>query len=48
MLPYTWPRSVDQLPFKVTGCANSQALFPYGYGLDVKTNQPLAPVSACP
>ncbi len=36
-LPYTWPRSITQLPFDfaalpTTGC--DAPLFPYGYGLD--------------
>lgn len=47
-LSYTWPRSVEQLPFKVTGCAVAQALFPYGYGLDARTNQNLAAPVPCP
>jgi len=47
-LAYTWPRSVDQLPFKLTGCAVDQALFPYGFGLDARTGQPLAAPVACP
>jgi beta-glucosidase len=30
-LPYTWPKSMDQVPFNP---ASSEApLFPYGYGL---------------
>ena len=47
-LPYSWPSAVDQLPFKVTGCAVSQALFPYGYGLDPKDNRPLDAPVPCP
>jgi len=40
-LPYTWPRSVDQLPFDFAnipteGCA--APLFPYGYGLTTEDN----------
>jgi hypothetical protein len=36
-LPYTWPRSMEQIPFDfdnlpTTGC--DAPLFPYGYGLD--------------
>ncbi len=30
-LPYTWPRSVDQLP---RGAGTGQPLFPFGYGLE--------------
>ena len=34
-LPYTWPRSSDQLPFdfKNLGTGDQGPLFPYGYGL---------------
>jgi beta-glucosidase len=43
-LPYTWPRSMDQLPFDFAtlpqeGCA--APLFPFGYGLDARTSAPL-------
>ncbi len=37
-LPFSWPRSVSQLPFDFAGMAAkgcSDALFPYGYGLNV-------------
>ncbi len=39
-LAFTWPRSMDQLPFNfktlpTTGC--DAPLFPFGYGLDAKT-----------
>ncbi|HWR66497.1 MAG TPA: glycoside hydrolase family 3 protein [Bellilinea sp.] len=43
-LPYTWPRSKDQLPLNthtvegLTGCA--APLFPFGYGLGVGSSQP--------
>ena len=34
-LPYTWPRSNDQLPFdfKNLGTGDQGPLFPFGYGL---------------
>jgi beta-glucosidase len=32
-LPYTWPKSMDQVPFD-PGSSESP-LFPYGYGLDI-------------
>jgi beta-glucosidase len=43
-LPYTWPHSIDQLPFDFTnlpyvGCA--APLFPFGYGLTTETTTPL-------
>ncbi len=50
-LPFTWPRSVEQLPFDLAnlpseGC--EAPLFPYGYGLDATTvSEPLA-VPVCP
>lgn len=49
-LPYTWPRSMDQLPFDFAhlpaeGCA--APLYPYGYGLDAATNGPPAPAPDC-
>lgn len=37
MLPYTWPRSVDQLPFNFANLPTSgdnAPLFPFGYGLE--------------
>lgn len=35
-LSYTWPRSVDQLPFDFTNLGEGEGdpLFPYGYGLE--------------
>jgi len=44
-LPYTWPRSNDQLPLNInnssnlTGCA--APLFPFGYGLGSAGSQPI-------
>lgn len=37
-LPYTWPRSVAQLPFSQGKPAGGEAesLFPYGYGILTK------------
>ena len=32
-LPYTWPRSVDQLPFDFSKLKDSDVLFPFGFGL---------------
>jgi beta-glucosidase len=35
-LPYTWPRSIDQLPFDFSKLAtegDAAPLFPFGYGL---------------
>lgn len=32
-LPYTWPRSVDQLPFDFATLDPGEPLFPFGYGL---------------
>jgi beta-glucosidase len=34
-LPYTWPRSIDQLPFNFNqmGTGDNVPLFPFGYGL---------------
>lgn len=48
-LPYTWPRSMDQLPFDfdnlpADGC--SAPLFPFGYGL--KTSDATAVPPECP
>jgi beta-glucosidase len=42
-LPFTWPRSMDQLPFNfeslpTEGC--QAPLFPYGYGLDANDTGP--------
>ncbi len=39
-LPYTWPRSMDQIPFDFENLpteGHDAPLFPFGYGLD--TNQ---------
>jgi beta-glucosidase len=49
-LPFTWPRSAEQLPFDLAnlpteGC--DAPLFPYGYGLDTSISQPLA-LPVCP
>lgn len=48
-LPYSWPRSVQQLPFDfanlpTAGC--DAPLFPFGYGL--AANEPSPPLVACP
>jgi beta-glucosidase len=32
-LPFTWPRSMDQLPLSVLAQEGGQPLFPFGYGL---------------
>ncbi|MBS3785058.1 MAG: glycoside hydrolase family 3 C-terminal domain-containing protein, partial [Anaerolineae bacterium] len=32
-LPYTWPRSVDQLPLSALQSSGEEPLFPFGYGL---------------
>ncbi len=32
-LSYTWPRSVDQLPFDFEALDSAEVLFPFGYGL---------------
>jgi beta-glucosidase len=32
-LPYTWPRSVDQLPLSALEESGEEPLFPFGYGL---------------
>jgi beta-glucosidase len=32
-LPYTWPRSVDQLPLNALKESGEEPLFPFGYGL---------------
>ena len=47
-LPYSWPRSMDQLPFDfanlpTSGC--NAPLFPFGYGLTVED---LVTVFPCP
>ncbi len=42
-LPYSWPRSVSQLPFNLRDMAQrncSDALFPYGFGLTVNASRP--------
>jgi beta-glucosidase len=50
-LPYTWPRSNDQLPINIhnddglTGCA--APLFPFGYGPDKGGSQPVEWIN-CP
>jgi beta-glucosidase len=33
-LPYTWPRSNDQLPLNVNNAQEGEALFPFGFGLE--------------
>ncbi len=48
-LPYTWPRSIDQVPFdfsnlRTQGC--SAPLFPFGYGLKIGDTSPAIP--ECP
>ncbi|PKN91133.1 MAG: beta-glucosidase [Chloroflexi bacterium HGW-Chloroflexi-6] len=48
--PFSWPRSADQLPFDFAnlpadGCA--APLFPYGYGLDVTSSEPVS-LPVCP
>jgi beta-glucosidase len=48
-LPYTWPRTMDQIPFDFDnvpagGC--DAPLFPFGYGL--KTTDPAPVIPACP
>ncbi|MCP4357217.1 MAG: beta-glucosidase, partial [Chloroflexi bacterium] len=32
-LPYTWPRSMEQIPHAALTCSNDDPLFPFGYGL---------------
>jgi beta-glucosidase len=32
-LPYTWPRSIDQLPLRALEESGEEPLFPFGYGL---------------
>ena len=48
--PFSWPRSADQLPFDFAnlpadGC--DAPLFPYGYGLDVTSSEPVS-LPVCP
>ena len=48
-LPYSWPRTVQQLPFDfanlpAAGC--DAPLFPFGYGLT--TDEPSPPLPTCP
>jgi beta-glucosidase len=49
-LPYTWPRSVDQLPLNINNIGNKigcdAPLFPFGYGLIFGEEMPEIPV--CP
>jgi beta-glucosidase len=33
-LPFTWPRSIDQLPFDFEALPPGNVLFPFGYGLE--------------
>jgi beta-glucosidase len=33
-LPYTWPRSIDQVPLSAVAGSGTEPLFPFGYGLD--------------
>jgi len=44
-LPYTWPRSNDQLPLNINNSANltgcAAPLFPFGYGLGSAGSQPI-------
>jgi beta-glucosidase len=44
-LPYTWPRSNDQLPLNINNSANltgcAAPLFPLGYGLGAAGSQPI-------
>ncbi len=44
-LPFTWPRSNDQLPLNINNAANLSGcdapLFPYGYGLGDAGSQPI-------
>lgn len=49
-LPFSWPRSIDQLPFDrsalaATGCA--APLYPFGYGLRTDGSTPVA-AAECP
>ena len=44
-LPFSWPRTVQQLPFNFADMRNrncSDALFPMGFGLNVNTTRPPA------
>ena len=41
-LPYTWPRSMEQIPFDFTNFSSercSAPLFPFGYGLEANNNE---------
>ncbi len=33
-LPYTWPRSIDQVPLGSLDASDAEPLFPFGYGLE--------------
>jgi beta-glucosidase len=33
-LPYTWPRSPEQLPINSNMSSETEPLFPFGYGLE--------------
>jgi beta-glucosidase len=47
-LPYSWPRSMDQLPFDFTNLPTSGCdapLFPFGYGLTVEDVVTISPCS---
>ena len=49
-LPYTWPRSMNQLPFDFAnlpaeGC--DAPLFPFGYGLTTEDSSPAPDASGC-
>jgi beta-glucosidase len=33
-LPYTWPRSIDQVPLAAIDAGGEEPLFPFGFGLD--------------
>jgi beta-glucosidase len=35
-LPYTWPRSADQLPFDFATLDPQESLFPFGHGLEAE------------
>jgi beta-glucosidase len=49
-LPYTWPRSNEQLPININNSADKSGcdapLFPFGYGLAFGENMPEIPL--CP
>lgn len=38
-LPFTWPRSMEQIPFDFDNLGTGEAgpLFPFGYGLEIET-----------